>query len=545
MLMTKTTNNRTNLPEQWLVAFARDKAGFSEGNDPAPERRAGRMLAAFVVTGLIFLALPGTLLGVWNLLSIAEHQASNAASTAWIQAHGHAQLFGWVGTFILGISLYVLPKFRGRPMTKFGLAWTVWGMWTVGVAWRWWTGVSAEHWRIGLAASALLELSAFALSQGTLWFARKRPPASPPKKRMPVDLASCLGLAGFLSLGLALVLNLYISIEVIQNGQSPVYPEVSDRVFLLIALWGFAVPVAWSYSTRFVTIFLSLERPAQSATAWLTAGVAVVVTFALSHQFLLADSLALVLILVATWALRVFRPSVRGPKRIGVYSHYDAFVRLSYAWLILGAILGVMADIFPRSIGLGGASRHAVTVGFLATLIFSIGPRILPSFLNGRELRSPRLMAATIWLVSLGCFLRVSSESMAYSTTGFAWDVLPISAILELSAVVVFVVNMGLTLSQPIPAWFGPAGVAPHLPVYFYVTSFPKSRQVLIDAGLETLDRVRDVPRSLSLEDAAQADDADIEKVQSALRTFFEKRQPRQRQAIVEAGVEDVDILGD
>ena len=37
------------------------------------------------------------------------------------------------------------------------------------------------------------------------------------------------------------------------------------------------------------------------------------------------------------------------------------------------------------------ASRHAFAVGFLATLIFSIRPRILPSFLNSRELWSARL----------------------------------------------------------------------------------------------------------------------------------------------------------
>ncbi|MBI4446122.1 MAG: NnrS family protein [Acidobacteria bacterium] len=529
--MTNATRSELDLPEQWRAALERDRLDFSGGNDPAPERRAGRMLAAFVVTGLVFLALPGTLLGVWNLLSIAEHRTSSAVSVAWIQAHGQAQLFGWVGTFILGISLYVLPKFLGRPMIKFGLAWTVWGLWTAGIAWRWWSGVNAQHWRIGLAASAILELAAFVISQYALWFARGPSPRGEAQKKMPVDLPSWLGLVGFLSLGLALVLNLAISIDVIRNSQLPVYPVDSDRVFLLTALWGFAVPVAWSYSTRFVTIFLSLERPAQSATAWLTAGVLAVVASAVLHQFLLADLLALIFTMVATWALRVFRPSVRAPKRTGVYPHYDAFVRLAYAWLIVGATLGVLSDLLPDLAGLGGASRHAVTVGFLATLIFSIGPRILPSFLNGRELRSPRLMSAALWLVSLGCLLRVSSESIAYSATGISWEVLPISALLELSAVVIFVINMGMTLSQPVPAWFGPGGVAPHLPLYFYVTSFPKSKRVLVDAGLRTLDRVRDVPRSLTLQEAAEGDSADIQKLQAALRAFFEKRQPRQRRA--------------
>ena len=122
------------LPEAWRLAYERDRTSEVTSADPSPERQAARALAAFILTGLAFLALPGTFLGVWNLMVISEHRAATAASTAWIQAHGHAQLFGWVGSFILGISLYVLPKFQGRGLKKFGMVWMIWGLWTTGVA---------------------------------------------------------------------------------------------------------------------------------------------------------------------------------------------------------------------------------------------------------------------------------------------------------------------------------------------------------------------------------------------------------------------------
>jgi hypothetical protein len=111
--------------------------------------------------------------------------------------------------------------------------------------------------------------------------------------------------------------------------------------------------------------------------------------------------------------------------------------------------------------------------------------------------------------------------------------VLPISALLELTAVVVFVVNMGLTLAQPQPAWFSPEGANPTLPVYWYVTSFPQTRSLLIDAGLKTLAQVREPPRSLTLAEAARADGADLESLLAQLRKFFSQRQPRraERQA--------------
>src|SRR6266576_3596993 len=67
----------------------------------AREQSLSRMLMTYIVTGLVFMLLPGTFLGVWNLINISSHEAAESISPASIQAHGHAQLFGWVGTFIL------------------------------------------------------------------------------------------------------------------------------------------------------------------------------------------------------------------------------------------------------------------------------------------------------------------------------------------------------------------------------------------------------------------------------------------------------------
>lgn len=537
--MPKTVANldALELPEQWRAARERDRQGALHGNDPAPERKAGRVLAAFVASGLVFVALPGTFLGVWNLLTIFGSRTSTGASTAWIQAHGQAQLFGWVGTFILGISLYVLPKFLGRVPKRFGLMWLVWALWTWGAGWHWWSGVTARVWRTGIPASASLELGAFFLAQYLLWFdrrdARLDSSSASASKSFPGDLASWLGVIGFSAFGVALLLNLGIAVYVALHSAAPVYPPMLDRTFLVITIWGFTIPTAWGYSTRFVTVFAGLAKPVHSVARWLAAAVVAIVLCALARQFLAADVLAFLAALGAVWGLRIFLPSVRAPKRAGIAVHFSAFVRIAYAWLLAGAALGVWSDLEPRLIGLGGASRHALTVGFIATLIFCVAPMILPPFLNGRELFSMKSMAASLWLLTLGCVLRVSSEAVAYSTGGFAWRVLPVSATLELAGVLIFVANLGLTMTQPVPAWFSPAGVSPSMPVYFYVTSFPKTHCVLAEAGLKTLARVqaKEVPRTLTLAEAAEADGADVENLLVILRSFFAARQPRRSNA--------------
>ena len=76
------------------------------------ERKKSRMLRVWILSGLFYMALPGTLLGFSNLMAISAHHGLSALSPAWLQGHGHAQAFGWIGSFILGIGFYSQP---GKP----------------------------------------------------------------------------------------------------------------------------------------------------------------------------------------------------------------------------------------------------------------------------------------------------------------------------------------------------------------------------------------------------------------------------------------------
>lgn len=127
----------------------------------ARETSLSRLLMLYISTGLIFMLLPGTFLGVWNLLAISSHRAADSVSPTWIHAHGHAQIFGWIGTFILGIGFYSIPKLRRIDPFALSAAWGTWALWTSGVALRWFTSVYQWQWRILLPVSATLEVIAF------------------------------------------------------------------------------------------------------------------------------------------------------------------------------------------------------------------------------------------------------------------------------------------------------------------------------------------------------------------------------------------------
>ena len=129
-----------------------------------------------------------------------------------------------------------------------------------------------------------------------------------------------------------------------------------------------------------------------------------------------------------------------GPAKVqGIHPSFPTFIRLAYAWLVIAGLMGIWAAFADHHGGIWGASRHALTVGFAATMVFTIGPRILPHFAGIYSIFSKRLMFLSLMLLQTGCTLRVFSEPLAYEgILPFAWKTLPIFGMLEFGGVLVF-----------------------------------------------------------------------------------------------------------
>lgn len=516
--------DRRELPPEWREAHRRDAATPPAMADPLPERRLARLLAAFVLSGLVFLVAPGTLLGVWNLAGISSGRQLAAVPVAWIQAHGHAQFFGWVGTFLIGISLYTLPKFRGAATRSVAAGWAMWAMWTAAVAMRWWAGVGQASAAGLFRWSAALE---FVVAVLLVWQCSARPPK--PRPAQPWELPVFGGFGAFTAL-MAWQWRLAVRMP-----PGNALPLASDSALISLALWTFAFPIVLGYSAKFFPGLVGTQaaRRADVVAALVPLPLAAL-GFVLEWRPLAAAAV-LAAVLLAARALGLFGRGKAKPKTTGVDARYPLFARLAWGWLAVTAALG----FFVGRPGMLGASRHAFTVGFLATLIFSIGPRILPSFLSSRELWSPRLMRWSLTLLTAGCALRVLSEPLAYGELlPFAWKVLPVSAFTELAAVLLFAVNIAVSMAAPVPSWFGRKHVNDRMSVYWLVSSYPATRRLLVEGGLATLARVDEVPKSLLLAEAAHADGADPARLVAALGDFFEARlAPSLRQSKLSNGV--------
>jgi hypothetical protein len=300
-----------------------------------------------------------------------------------------------------------------------------------------------------LPLSALLELAGFAVFFLTVRRHRARPPAgTAPAAESRVWMG--LVMAGSIGFLLSLSANAFVAFQAVVQGNGPAIPHIANQRLLVLFTWAFPVVTIWGFSARWLPVFLGLRDPIPRLLIGGLGMNVLAVGFALAGQWLPATALFAAGAALATAGLGIFRPSVRPPNVSGVHPTFPAFIRIAYAWLVISAGIGIAAALWDSAGGLWGASRHALTVGFISAMVFGIGQRVLPAFCGMRTLYSPALMFAGLALLNAGCALRVVAEIGAYE--GYLpplWPMLPVSAITEMSAVTIFAANLLLTFRQP------------------------------------------------------------------------------------------------
>jgi hypothetical protein len=128
--------------------------------------------------------------------------------------------------------------------------------------------------------------------------------------------------AGFL---LALLMNLLVSIDLAMTSMHPEIPHWLDQRYLFLAAWGFPLLAVWAFNARWLPVFLGLRKPSggglmAALSTCDCGGVA-----ALLGQFRLATGLLLTACILASIALRVFQPSLKPAKTLGVSPSFPLF----------------------------------------------------------------------------------------------------------------------------------------------------------------------------------------------------------------------------
>jgi hypothetical protein len=454
-------------------------------------------------------------------VKIALHQSFEAPNYAGTQAHGHAQIYGWVGMFIMGVAYFSMPKFMNARLGTVVPAWTAFGLMLTGIVLRAVAQPFAVHPAFGalVLASAVLELAAvmiFVADIGSL-LARGKQSRPVYLRFVYTSLAALLALAAW---------NLALVLPIVYHHTS-VVPDLANARFLYLALFGFVVNMILGYSLRLLPIFLGL-RPTRRqlvmpAYVLFNAGV-------LARVFgwpVVSGLLGFAGMGVYISALRIFERSAGLVKARGVDTSFAWFIRLAYAWFVIsvamvlgGDLYSAVSDRAPAHIYIG-AWRHGLTVGFITTMMVGLGYRLLPLF-TGADLWRPSWMRASFWLLAVGNTTRVTSELATASGQRWAYLVMGSSGVMELTALTLFSISIWKTLSRRQLVLLTREQINPKTRVRWLLDHFPEAREELISAGLRHLEKVIIVPWLVTLEQAASIHGLDVNAIVERLRTALQ-----------------------
>jgi hypothetical protein len=318
-------------PEFDLTAHARETS--------SRERQKSLMLRAWIMAGLFFMALPGTLLGFSNLVAISAHHGLSALSPAWLEGHGHAQLFGWIGSFVLGIGFYSQPT--GKSVLRIPLPCFV--LWTSGVAMRWAANIYGWHWRTLFLVSASAELLALLLFLSAARHHKLPQAGQKTKPRMELWMISVfLGTAALLA---GVIFNFVECVKLAIAGGAMSFPHMLDQRYLVLLGWGFLAPTVWGFSARWLPNFLGIDRLHDNVFLWallvdLAGILAGVSGFTLTATAMFVTA-AILMVITLRLAERPHAPA----KVQGIHPSFPVFIRIAYGWLVIAGVMSVWAAL--------------------------------------------------------------------------------------------------------------------------------------------------------------------------------------------------------
>jgi hypothetical protein len=160
----------------------------------------------------------------------------------------------------------------------------------------------------------------------------------------------------------------------------------------------------------------------------------------------------------------------------------------------------------------------------MTTLILGVGQRIVP-VLDRTVLAQPGLAAPILVLIGVGNLWRVGSELLIL-VTPIAYRVMPFSALLEWSALLLFTINIMATMYHR-DSLLRRGRVAKRSSLAVLLAEHPWIEDRLRPLGTRYLERTRSVPDELTIDSFAAGERLDAAEMVAQLNAWLAEGPPR------------------
>lgn len=331
------------------------------------------------------------------------------------QSHGVAQLFGWAGLFVMGMAFHVVPRFRNTTVPYPWPQRAILVLVLAALMLRF-TGQTLYTMAASnaiLVASGVALLAGVGLFAGLMGYALRRGSA-------PHGPAEPWLWAGIMWALAAAAIHLAIVARMGADG-SPAAPISWDNAFIHASVIGFLGNFVLGVSRRTLPAFMALSptrQPLAQSAFWAVnigaATQAAALLFGLSPWWVAGSAITELAGIVAfVAAIRLFEPrNGKRPYMPGAYRRYEFFVRASYAWLLVAALLQATqsssraANMSFLAILDAAPILHVLALGFVTMMIMGMASRMLPMF-EGAELPHQSLMDVAFVCLNASVVLRL------------------------------------------------------------------------------------------------------------------------------------------
>ena len=502
--------HRVPLPELVSELNAAVRGEWKEER-PAPteDLESEQLYKRFIFAAVTVAVTAGFGLGLTNLLHIANAQSYAAVSGTLKQIHGHAQIFGWVGLFVMGVAMHAVPRMKMRPLRSVPAAQVCLWLMVTGLILRTF-GQPFGATTLGRGAvlsSGLLELAAV----GTFVWLLGDAVVRSEQKHEAYEKFIGASVGWLLVLAVANVWIVWLRV-----------PALHHALWIHVALFGFIANMIFGFSLRLLPHFLGLRESKTWAAnvAFVAWNGAILLRYPIEPLAWIAAGLEAVGIGLLIYALGIFAKRRTIIEIKGVDNTFAWFVKLGYAWLVVVALVPFHADVFRLS----ASARHTMAVGFITPILFGVAYRVLPIF-NGVNLWSNRLMRASFWALLAGTTLPFAMAFNKVFETRWSYAWAGIAGALVVTAVTMFAVNLALTLRTKAEKFTRESPVKITTRVTELLEVYPDLRPVLIHGGLAGLAAMRhNPPRFVTLEFAARRHGLDPTPIIKLLNEEIQRR---------------------
>ncbi|MBP9838377.1 MAG: hypothetical protein KBC84_06655 [Proteobacteria bacterium] len=409
---------------------------FSNDYSKTKQKRHLPFQPSIIWCAILMGLLGGFALGSYLVFIFAYNLTPDKSFPALIQIHGHLQLIGWTGFFIIGVSLYKMPRLMScvplrRSTSNFILTAMILGLLlrTLGQIFIQDKSLERDLLRNTIFIGCFLEslgITIFVvLLLPKLIRFNAQPGAYAAASLKPFLLVSFSGWLIYAIFNIVIALNFLFNDSIIFD---PVQNEIATNIYVYLVL----LPTCFAFSTSIFPIFLRLRAPIWPVrTIALTYAIGafsylisvVIIEFHSSKiilELFMKTGLC-VRILATLWfvseidLLRIrdpwftkFREKTerenRPPRKFasdyGQFGNFELLIYSAYFWLVIASLY----ELFSQFMAIGmpvTIIRHFYLLGFVTHLILGMAVRMIPGFLGQNRIAFPNLVRLSLLFITI------------------------------------------------------------------------------------------------------------------------------------------------